>query len=70
MEVIEFRENFMWFRANTYDVVCKEKLKHFHTSLLRNEEDAKGLLNINQEFLSQWFHLKRGDLVMNGYQPC
>ena len=26
--------------------------KHFHTSLLGNEEDAKGLLNIKQEFLS------------------
>ena len=52
-EVIEFHENFAWFRANTCDVVCKENLKHFHTSLLGNEEDAKGLLNIKQEFLSQ-----------------
>ena len=27
-EVIEFRENFAWFRANTCDIVCKENLKH------------------------------------------
>ena len=51
MEVIEFHENFTWFRANTCDVVCEEDLKHFHTSLLGNEEDAKGLFNIKQEFL-------------------
>ena len=69
-EVIEFCKNFAWYRANTCDIVCKENLKHFHTSLLSNEEDAKGLLNIKQEFLLQWFHLKRGDLVMNGYRPC
>ena len=26
--------------------------EHFHTSLMGNEEDAKGLLNIKQEFLT------------------
>ena len=36
------------------DVVSEEDLKHFHTSLLGNEEDAKGLLNIKQEFLSHY----------------
>ena len=36
---------------NTCAVVCEEDLKHFHTSLLGNEEDAKGLLDIKQEFL-------------------
>ena len=35
-------------------VVCKEDLKLFHTSLLGNEEDPKGLLNIKQEFLSHY----------------
>ena len=50
MEVIQFHENFAWFCANTCDVVCEEDLKHFHTFLLGNEEDAKGLLNIKQEF--------------------
>ena len=54
MEVIQFHENFAWFRVNTCDVVCKEDLKHFHTSLLGNEEDPKGLLNIKQEFLSHY----------------
>ena len=49
--MIEFRENFAWFRANACDVVYEEDLKHFHTSLLGNEEDAKGLLNIKGEFL-------------------
>ena len=44
----------MWFCANTCDVVCEEDLKHFHTSLLGNEEDAKGLLNIKQEFFSHY----------------
>ena len=39
---------------NTWDVVCKEDLKHFHSSLLGNEEDPKGLLNIKQEFLSHY----------------
>ena len=50
--MIQFRENFTWFCAKTRDVVCEEDLKHFHTSLLGDEEDAKGLLNIKQEFLS------------------
>ena len=64
MEVIEFRENFAWFRANTWDVVCEEDLKHFHTSLLGNEEDAKRLLNIKQEFLSHYLlHL----IVASGF---
>ena len=36
------------------DVVSEEDLKHFHTSLLGNEEDAKGMLNIKQEFLSHY----------------
>ena len=36
------------------DVVCKEDLKHCLTSLLGNEEDAKGLFNIKQEFLSHY----------------
>ena len=55
-EVIEFRENFVhvWLRVNTCEVVCEEDLKHFHTSLLGNEEDAKGLLNIKQEVLSHY----------------
>ena len=82
MEEIQFHENFAWFCANTCDVVCEEDLKHFHTFLLGNEEDAKGLLNIKQEFYriiyctlkwqecGKWFHLKRGGLVVNGYQPC
>ena len=52
MEVIQFRENFAWFRANTYSVVCEDDLKHFHSSLLGTEEDVKGLLNIKQEFSS------------------
>ena len=52
--MIQFRKNFAWFCANTCDVVCEEDLKHFHTSLLGNEEDAKGLLNVKQEFLSHY----------------
>ena len=36
--------------SNTCDVECEEDLKHFHT----NEENAKGLLNIKQEFLSHY----------------
>ena len=51
-EVIQFRENFARLRANTCDVVCEEDLEHFRTSLLGNEEDAKGLLNIKHEVLS------------------
>ena len=44
---------------NTCDVVCKEDLTQFHTSLLGNEEGPKGLLNINQEFLSHYLlHLR------------
>ena len=39
---------------NTCDAVCEEDLKHFHTSLLGNEEDPKGLPNIKQEFLSHY----------------
>ena len=54
IEVIQFCENFARFRANTSDVVCEEDLKHFHTSLLGNKEDANGLLNIKQEFLSHY----------------
>ena len=50
--MIQFSENFAWFRVNTYNVVCKDDLKHFHSSLLGTEEDVKGLLNIKQEFLS------------------
>ena len=50
MEVIEFRKNFAWFCANTCDIlnqyVCEEDLKQL-SLLLGNEEDAKGLLNIN-----------------------
>ena len=49
--MIQFRENFAWFRANTCDIVCVEDLKHFHTFLLGNEEDPKGLLYSKQEFL-------------------
>ena len=52
--LIEFRENFAWFHANMCDEVCEEDLKHFHTSLLGNEEDAKALLKIKQEFLSHY----------------
>ena len=48
--MIEFYENFAWFHANTCDLMCKEALEHFPTSLLGNEEDAKGLLSIKQEF--------------------
>ena len=51
---------------------CKEDLKHFPTSLLGNEEDAKGLLNIKQEFLLQYLlhpimasGFTRRSLVMN-----
>ena len=54
MEVIQFHENFAWFCANTCDVVCEEDLKHFHTFLLGNEEDAKGLLNVKQEVLARY----------------
>ena len=55
MEVIEFRENFLWFDCmNTCDVACEKDLKHFHTSLLGNEEGAKGSLKIKQEFLSHY----------------
>ena len=54
MEVIQFRENFAWFPANTCDIVCEEHLKHFHTSLLGNEEDPKAVPNIKQEFLSHY----------------
>ena len=57
--MIEFRENFAWFHANTCDVVCGEDFKNFRTSLLGNEEDTKGLRNIKQEFLSHYLlHLK------------
>ena len=34
-------------------LVSGEDLKHFHTSLLGNEEDAKGLLNIKQEVFKE-----------------
>ena len=33
-------------------LVSEEDLKHFHASLLGNEEDAKWLLNVKQEGLS------------------
>ena len=33
-------------------LVREEDLKHFHASLLGNEEDTKGLLNVKQEGLS------------------
>ena len=63
-EVIEVRKIFQWFRANACEVVCKEDLNHFHTSLLGNEEDAKVLLNIKQEFLSHYLlHL----IVASGF---
>ena len=52
--MIQFCENFAWFPVNTCDAVCEEDLKHFHTSLLGNEEDPKGLPNIKQEFLSHY----------------
>ena len=62
--MIEFRENFTGLYANICDVVCEEDLKHFHTSLLGNEEDAKGLLNIKQEFLLHYLpHL----IVASGF---
>ena len=49
---------------NTCDVVCEEDFKQFHTSLLGNEEDAKGLVNIKQEFLSHYLlHL----IVASGF---
>ena len=32
-------------------LVSEKDLKHFHASLLGNEEDAKGLLNVKQEGL-------------------
>ena len=41
----------MWFRVNTCDVECEEDLKHFLSSPLGNEDDAKELFNIKQEFL-------------------
>ena len=53
-------------------LVSEKDLKHFHASLLGNEEDAKGLLNVKQEGLpysDKWFHLRQGDLVMNDYRP-
>ena len=34
-------------------LVCEEDLKHFHSSLLGNKDDAKGLLNIKWEVLSR-----------------
>ena len=34
-------------------LVGREDLKHFHTSLLGNEEDAKGFLNIRQEVFKE-----------------
>ena len=45
-------------------LVCEEDLKHFHTSLLGNEEDAQGLLNITQEVSSckPENYLQTGDL--------
>ena len=50
MEVFEFRV--VWCEHMENKLVCEEDLKHFHTSLLGNEEDAKELLNIKQEILS------------------
>ena len=41
-------------RTLTCDVVREEDLKHFHTSFLGNEKDAKGLLNIKQEFVTHY----------------
>ena len=32
----------------------EEDLKHFHTFLLGNEEDAKGLLNVKQQVLARY----------------
>ena len=41
-----------------------QDLKHLHTSLLVNEEDAKGLLNIKQEVLPHYLlHL----IVASGF---
>ena len=48
---LNFAKNFVWFRVNTCDVVCEEDLKHFLSSPLGNEDDAKELFNIKQEFL-------------------
>ena len=48
---LNFAKNFMWFRVISCDVVCEEDLKHFLSSPLGNEDDAKGLFNIKQEFL-------------------
>ena len=37
----------------------EKDLKHFHTSLLVNEEDANGLLNIKQEALSRYLLIEK-----------
>ena len=52
MEVFEFRVVSCERMENK--LVCEKDLKHFHTSLLGNEEDAKVLLNLKQEFLSYY----------------
>ena len=35
-------------------LLSEEDLKHFHTFLLGNEEDAKGLLNVKQQVLARY----------------
>ena len=55
MEVFEFRVVSCERMENK--LVCEKDLKHFHTSLLGNEEDAKGLLNIKLEVLSHIYLL-------------
>ena len=35
-------------------LLSEEDLKRFHTSLLGNEEDAEGLLNVKQEVLARY----------------
>ena len=55
MEVFEFRVVSCECMENK--LVCEKDLKHFHTSLLGNEEDAKGLLNIKLEVLSHIYLL-------------
>ena len=46
-------------------LVRKEDLKHFLTSLLGNEEDAKGLLNIKQEVLSRIYLIVASGFTWN-----
>jgi len=50
----------MWFRENACNINQRDNklvigvdLTHFHSSLLGNEEDVKGLLNIKQEVFQE-----------------